>query len=1392
MDVFEHRSSEIDDLDLYLKEDVDAGWVGYYVQNYFMIPSDWMERAVLKTVDGEELSKTQSLLGESEDIDIHDFVVKTSDTTVLQSDYAYMFVFGGDIVSSPLTFFSQPVTSCDGLECEASLGETPETCCIDCGCRQAEQECDTSADYPSGLCHVCGDGVKDPVENSTTCCADAGCPGGKSCDTSRNEPYGTCVDPDCGNGRCDEPEEDATSCCIDCGGNAACEAALGSGFYCNTELVMCVEPICGERGCEPGEDHTNCCLDCGGCPAGEYCNTTLSENGVCIMPGCGSNGCEPGEDSQNCCIDCGCPLDSYTGFEQTCTQNMCHLCGNDVVESPVETEETCCPDTGCTEGYCADDYSCRNTDEMGINVFIEPEYGVDCLQEGNIILPISVTITPENRAYYFSYFGSAFYSAYGKTMPLKNCVLNGNAYECEIPLEGSDIYVGCFEGTGTQQVTVSTMVGYYEDSDDYYSREITETLLSETVDINVERSKERICNRMNGCEPELGEDQNFCCHDCGCPYGFVCLDNTCSTENDIGLEVDESSIPDEDYLVCNRDEMVLDTVTFSADVINLPHTDRDPFNLVTYGLEYDGRTYGSHNLTGFYCEPETTSNGLLTGKVSCGIPISVFPPCPYPSPQELGLMLWVTGGGLSEYYSYYSGKMISDEFTVHYTQGLPTCNDGLGTCDEGENQNNCCQDCGCPGGMFCSVLYGCVSGDEFTFIVWVEPDELDCSSSLGKTVKIFGEVGPKPIGTVSFEDTMLDGEDIQFSCSTGPYTKYGSSYILECEIPYQNFDYCWTKGRHNAAFETTFSYENAGTSTEVDFEGTASFTVTTPRDRGCDEDMYCDSADGEAPVLCCRGCGCTEGDLCNYMNECTENEPGLIITEYPSTVDCSGYDEVIIEVTITDQPYWTNYIDWNISVDGYEIDISNYCSELGANKYICELSVRELPVCIVPEDGSGCTAGTEEGTYDCTREMGLLADVSYMEPVTFDIKPAEPEAILTMTGENILASCGDDICDRDIGENYISCCEDCPCPDGEICTLSPLPGENDNCIPVEDIELTLPDRYESVCYLAPSRFFEYEWPPNEDVIDPVLRGGESDNFGFECRLPKPVKLDMELTYNGHDIMPYGLDEVITGSFEVTSYGELYPPQEVYVDTETMEVSFLMWDIGAATKELIPESLDIKVLLSLDVIAPGGNSVVPITSENYVQLLLEKRDGEILNDLESVLKKFRRWLNTLGVILGLLAMFLAFCAACPGNAAANPLGKIQNLLHSIEQLKWQILFISGLTAGSVGIIAAVPSMDLGFIAERLLVFVIGGAALGGILAAVAWFWKPDMCLGGTIWSKVCDSWLWVSTAFLVAAAVSVSGILFGSVEKQYQELKEEANRNLGEDGSTTLLPPYGFG
>ena len=186
----------------------------------------------------------------------------------------------------------------------------------DCGDGMVQEweACDTQLDPTCVMCETfCGDGMcQDPQENNDNCPVDCPCNMNDVCDMPPEDsmkcPDECDYDGFCGDGTCQNPPENEQNCPKDCG-------------PCDNDGV-----------CEPqqGEDEVNCPNDCpgtvttsstdtdGDCDNDGICEPPAENNANCPMDcPCDNDGlCEPGEDATLCPNDC--PGDTATAGDTEC------------------------------------------------------------------------------------------------------------------------------------------------------------------------------------------------------------------------------------------------------------------------------------------------------------------------------------------------------------------------------------------------------------------------------------------------------------------------------------------------------------------------------------------------------------------------------------------------------------------------------------------------------------------------------------------------------------------------------------------------------------------------------------------------------------------------------------------------------------------------------------------------------------------------------------------------------------------------------------------------------------------------------------------------------------------------------------------------------------------
>ncbi|MBN2330822.1 MAG: hypothetical protein JXC85_03330 [Candidatus Aenigmarchaeota archaeon] len=1207
MKSFVHTSYEVDTITAYMKPGAEAEWIKNYMEKYYMIPMTLVERATLGVVDTKLTSKMYKLSADAADLEVPEFDTQTdqgNDVSSLGKDF--MFVFGKGSTASAFTFYSGTPYTCGNGVCETSMGENEQTCCVDCQC-PGSKECSVTVEFPNGACHQCGDGMIEPTEDSSSCCADAGCPAGYSCDTTRNKPGGTCALPDCGNALCDVPEEDAGNCCIDCGSDSACRIEFGPGYYCNSELISCIEPTCGNGVCEPGEDYSNCCADCGGCPSGEFCNVEIAEDGVCMPTTCGNGVCEPGEDYSNCCLDCdSCPLDPSNYEQQTCSLNKCHLCGNGVYEQPAESERTCCQDSGCSneDEFCSLTGRCTTEGGIGFSVLVIPE-DVDCTLED----PITLRISLENRPKYFDYFRSAYYDYAGYQRRMI-CQEIGDVYECEIPVRGPDSYPGCFD-LGEQEINITINLYYFRDKLAEEEWDSSMATLRGAAMVNIDKARSRVCDRDGSCELEIGETAESCCWDCGCGGRLICTAAGCSGERSITMRVDESSLPTKQQVDCSTGA---GRITFAADVLNVPYSADDLFQVVNWVLHYDGRNFTSGTLPGFSCEPEAGTGQMLTGRVVCEIPVSLFPACPYDPPADIGLDLYVLGGGLSQFYGSYSGKRLNDTFRLDYMQGVPNCGDGV--IDDGETSLNCCLDAGCPAGRLCSLYSGCIDESQLDLSVSLSPSTFNCSDS-SLDIVFSAAIDPKPISMLGFDHTYMNRTRIDHYC----YPGLQSDYVLECSIPTVDLPYCWTNGLKTVTFDTSVLYKGVDETNRVDFSKPVRFNVIDVRKRECDMDGVCEYDIGEIPGQCCSDCGCNGGYLCNFENECVFQSDLTLTTDYEPEVDCSGESGYYFtfDAEIPNQPHGTTSVDWSIRLgaETYGSDIFT-CGILDSeNKYRCDISIYNLPLCHT----------------QATKTMALMANISYVDALGY-LNSVAVESGITLEPSNWLDSCtnpitgGNPSCQPALGETQTTCCQDCGCDSfgpNHVCTAG-------GCQPKSAVSLTLePASIRTECTLLPEE---------ADVDD---EGGSVTKY--LCQFRKPFEIEAHV-----DNMPVHTSDPI----DLFYYFNGDKDGKVHDRIMSVEETTWGWRLKVQPNPLESSSRNIRtsqligIGFSLIAADQGNEIVIPLEGENDISLTYNVKESDHLVSIENRIKEYTEQMDKLAGYMEIIFFIFGFCTPCFGD------------------------------------------------------------------------------------------------------------------------------------------------
>ena len=242
--------------------------------------------------------------------------------------------------------------SCGDGSCQPSAGETCSNCPGDCGsCSCTHSTCATG-DAMDAACSQCTQ-IVCPLRPS--CCeqqwdsacvqlATANCAGG-------------CGQGTCGDGKCNYPQENCSSCSPDCGGCGACaHSGCTAGASLSTSCSEATGQVCAAR--------PSCCTSAWDATCVQLFQ---SQSGLCNA--CGDGICGPAESCTSCPADCqpceGCAHDECAEGSalatscNTCAAEVCKYrpscCGTSWDSACVKLAADLCPSgcgAACGDGVC--------------------------------------------------------------------------------------------------------------------------------------------------------------------------------------------------------------------------------------------------------------------------------------------------------------------------------------------------------------------------------------------------------------------------------------------------------------------------------------------------------------------------------------------------------------------------------------------------------------------------------------------------------------------------------------------------------------------------------------------------------------------------------------------------------------------------------------------------------------------------------------------------------------------------------------------------------------------------------------------------------------------------------------------------------------------------------
>jgi hypothetical protein len=562
------------------------------------------------------------------------------------------------------------------------------------------------------------------------------------------------------------------------------------------------------------------------------------------------------------------------------------------------------------------------------------------------------------------------------------------------------------------------------------------------------------------CETELGETQANCCYDCPCSGGYYCDIGVmgCRQENDISLGLYGS--PDTRVSNCNEPHIINISVR-----INNPPTD-----LRVIGSEY--RLNNTH-----YPVICTEKENVYT----CPVMVPAMPDCEEGEykvgPNIINFSISYSDGPNPKTRSIETG--FPDIIIGSYICGAYGCEDWLG-----ENQANCCYDCGCPAGYYCDILIPSEGRcrydltDNNFYIVNPEPIHFYTHNTAGDVIGLTALISNKPVSL------SVVNESCGFECkyNNNPCVAFGDIscnpiasedpdiYNSSCQIIFKIINYNPVNDyRLKPSLHFSVRYNNG--SGYIEKTLTTQFNEIRIGPHWCG-DGKCDP--DENSNTCCYDCPCPIGYYCDIAD-----------IQQPGTGRCAKDDIKLDLVSVQPTYFNDSYIEHTINITAV---IKNKPSGLKTepacsfnNSLPCYISCREIDSLNPNIYNASCQITVPAIDYNTspfynpvTKKIILKGNTlnfsikfnNGSSTITKELSEDLPDIVIIPTYH-----CGygpgykpwDDRCDpsgsaceSDLGENSDNCCCDCGCEEGKYCYINYTdPDDIGTCKSVSEIQLVI-------------------------------------------------------------------------------------------------------------------------------------------------------------------------------------------------------------------------------------------------------------------------------------------------------------------------------------------------
>lgn len=734
------------------------------------------------------------------------------------------------------------------------------------------------------------------------------------------------------------------------------------------------------------------------------------------------------------------------------------------------------------------------------------------------------------------------------------------------------------------------------------------------------------------CETDKGESSSNCCYDCPCSEGYYCdggIEGICKLESLISLSLYET--PNTTITNCNEEHVINVTAE-----VNYAPSDMD---LTRSEYKLNDTTYS------------TQCNEIFSDIYRCPVTVPPMPDCQEGeyriSPNYLNFTISYTNG--SDPKTKDLVVQFPDIIVASFGCGENGCESELG-----ENSDNCCYDCGCPGG-YCDIADG---ADPNTGIckqdigLWdlqitADPTHFYTHNNIsGDRVDLLLQISNAPLSLNIVESSCE--MDCYYDCSAScdvSCSEISSSdpnvFNASCLLTFIISDYNKTIDYSMIpTLNMSVTYKN-GSLGDISKNFSSVFSTISVGSSWCGDDIC---TPDENQLTCCYDCGCPGGYYCDTANagaptagDSCRSEEGIILVVDGVEVSVFDYSDrshyTILMAHVENAPSSLTGSTSCMFGDGSSIYCNMDCERFGADpsSHIlqCNLSIPVIDYKTSPfynPSTKQIVIGPNTINYSVSfnNGSGLMSKElsASFSNIVINVKPrcGTGDGYLGIETERCMPYNRTLACESHLGESSATCCCDCPCPAGKYCDIDANGGYG-RCRSVGEISLVI-DKFDP--------------RPIECEI-----GWEEEDCVFYKQLDVELHVEPEANYS-----------LTSASYEID--GEKYEMWSCIIATDNppwnkYECSIIPENIESDTT-ISPGTIDENVKFSLSIESTGLLHTT-VTDGDKFEILKIKSDALLakeaeLANLDADMNALKRTRNMVYAVLIILAAFCLFCTCLP--------------------------------------------------------------------------------------------------------------------------------------------------